>query len=168
MFGSMFNNKKSKIDNQVTVKAPITGKVVDLSEVRDEVFASKIVGVGIAIDPSEGSLIAPFDGKVKQVFSTGHAVVLQSKEGLVILIHIGLDTVNLKGEGFKILVSEGQDIKIGDPIIDFDMDVIRKNHYILQTPVVIPEGDNVKDIEFTKEKYVNKGKDLLMKVSLSM
>jgi PTS system glucose-specific IIA component len=168
VFGSIFNNKNNNVNNHVMVKAPISGKVMDLSEVKDEVFASRMVGEGIAIDPSEGSLIAPFDGRVKQVFSTGHAVVLESKEGIAILIHIGLDTVNLKGEGFKVLVSEGQSIKTGDPIIVFDMDFIKNSRYHLQTPVVIPEGDNVKAIEFTKEKYVNKGKDLLMKVSLSM
>lgn len=111
MFGSIFNNRNNNINNQVVVKAPISGKVIDLSEVKDEVFASRMIGDGIAIDPSEGSLIAPFDGKVKQVFSTGHAVVLESEGGLSILIHIGLDTVNLKGEGFKVLVSEGQSIK---------------------------------------------------------
>lgn len=171
MFRSIFNNKNNKnnsINNQVIVKAPISGKVIDLSEVKDEVFASRMIGDGIAIEPSEGSLIAPFDGKVKQIFSTGHAVVLESKEGLAILIHIGIDTVNLKGEGFKILVDEGQKITLGDPIIAFDMDFIKNSQYYLQTPVVIPEGDNVKAIEFTKEKYVKKGEDLLMNVNLSM
>lgn len=168
MFGSVFSNKNNNFNNHVIIKAPISGKVIDLSEVKDEVFASRMIGEGIAIEPSEGSLVAPFDGRVKQIFSTGHAVILESKEGLAILIHIGLDTVNLKGEGFKVFVDEGQEVKIGDTIIAFDMEFISKSRYHLQTPVVIPEGDSVKTIEFTKKKYVNKGKDLLMKVSLNM
>lgn len=166
MFGSIFNSKISNNDDYVIVKAPISGKIINLSEVKDEVFAGGMVGDGIAIEPSEGIVVAPFDGKVKQIFSTMHAVVLESKEGLVILIHIGLDTVKLKGKGFKTLVIEEQEIKVGDSIIRFDIDYIKKSKYHLQTPVVIPEGDNIKAIEFTEEKYVNKGKDLLMKVSL--
>jgi len=165
VLGGLFNDKSKK---QVIITAPISGKVIDISLVKDEVFAKKMIGDGIAIDPSEGTVVSPVDGKVKQVFSTGHAVVVESKEGLAILVHIGLDTVNLKGNGFKILVSDGQNIKTGDPIIAFDMEAIRKNHYILQTPIVLPEGSNISDIEFTKKKYVNKGKDLLMKVSLSI
>ena len=167
MFKNIFNSKHIRLNSYVIVKAPITGKVIDLSEVKDEVFASKMVGDGIAIEPSEGSLVAPFDGKVKQIFSTGHVVVLESEEGLAILIHIGLNTVNLKGEGFKILMTEGQKIKTGDHIITFDMDFIKKSHYYLQSPVVIPERNIIKAIEFTNEKYISRGKDVLMKVQLT-
>jgi len=160
------NNKMNKSNNYVIVKAPISGKVMHLSEVKDEVFANKMVGDGIAIEPSEGSIVAPFDGKVKQLFSTGHAVVLESEEGLAILIHIGIDTVNLEGKGFKIFVKEGQEIKTGDLIIAFDMDYIKRSGYYLQSPIVIPDGKNVKAIEFTDEPYMRKGEDLLMKVRM--
>ncbi len=167
MFGNIFNNKSYDVNNYVIIKAPISGKIMDLSEVKDEVFASKMLGDGIAIDPSIGSLIAPFDGIIKQIFPTGHAVVLESKKGLTLLIHIGLDTVNLKGEGFEILAKEGQNIKTKDPIIKFDIDFIRNKQYYLQTPILLPEGNSIKSIEPTKEKYVNAGEDVLMKVSLN-
>ena len=171
MLENLFNNKNNKMNksnNYVIVKAPISGKVMHLSEVKDEVFANKMVGDGIAIEPSEGSIVAPFDGKVKQLFSTGHAVVLESKEGLAILIHIGIDTVKLKGEGFRVLVAEGQEIMTGEPIVEFDMDFVKNSGYYLQSPIVIPDGKkkNIKVIEFTDEKDLKKGEDILMKVSM--
>jgi len=94
LFGFFGNNNNN---NHVIIKAPMSGKVINLSDLPDEVFARKMVGDGIAIEPSEGVVVAPFDGRVKQVFSTGHALVLESKEGLAVLIHIGLDTGKLKG-----------------------------------------------------------------------
>jgi len=169
VFMNVFNSiniNSNKPNNCVIVKAPMSGKVLDLSSVKDEVFASKMVGDGIAMEPSEGSVVAPFDGKVKQLFSTGHAVVLESKEGLAILIHIGIDTVKLKGEGFRVLVAEGQEIMTGEPIVEFDMDFVKNSGYYLQSPIVIPDGKNIKVIEFTDEKDLKKGEDILMKVSM--
>lgn len=163
LFGIFGNNNNN---NHVIIKAPMSGKVISLSDLPDEVFAQKMVGDGMAIEPSEGIVVAPFDGRVKQVFSTGHALVVESKEGLAVLIHIGIDTVNLKGEGFIILVTEGQDVKTGEPLIEFDMKLIAKNNYSLKSPIVLPEGDGIKEIEFTGEKEVMKGRDVLMNVKM--
>lgn len=164
MLFNFFSNNNN--NNKVLVKSPMSGRVISLSDLPDEVFAQKMVGDGIAIEPSKGVVVAPFDGRVKQVFSTGHALVVESKEGLAVLIHIGIDTVNLKGEGFIILVTEGQDVKTGEPLIEFDMKLIAKNNYSLKSPIVLPEGDNIKEIEFTGEKEVKRGQDVLMKVKL--
>lgn len=163
LFGFFSNNNNN---NHVIIKAPVSGKVLSLSDLPDKVFAMKMVGDGMAVDPSEGVVVAPFDGRVKQVFSTGHALVVESKEGLAVLIHIGLDTVNLKGEGFTILVTEGQEIKAGTPLIEFDMELISKRGYSLKSPIVLPEADRIKEIVFTEEKEVKKGQDILMKVKL--
>ncbi|WP_422445143.1 PTS sugar transporter subunit IIA [Thermoanaerobacterium sp. DL9XJH110] len=163
MFFGIFGNNNN--NNYTIIRAPMSGRIVNLAELPDEVFAQKMVGDGIAIDPSEGAVVAPFDGAVKQVVSSGHAMVLESEEGLPVLIHIGLDTVNLKGEGFEILVREGQTVKTGDLLVKFDLGVITRNFSPL-SPVVLPEGEKVKGIEFTAEKQVVRGRDVLMKVLL--
>lgn len=163
LFGIFGNNNGNR---HVIIKAPMSGKVVDLSDLPDEVFAQKMVGDGIAIKPSEGIVAAPFNGIVKQVFPTGHALVLESKEGLAVLIHIGLDTVNLKGEGFRLLVEEGSTVSEGTVLMEFDQELIEKNSYPLESPIIMPEGQKIKSIEFTKEKEVKKGQDVLMKVEL--
>jgi len=160
IFGNSNNN------SHVIIKAPMSGKVINLSDLPDEVFAQKMVGDGIAVEPSEGVVVAPFDGRVKQVFSTGHALVLESKEGLVVLIHIGLDTVNLKGEGFNVLVNEGSKVNVGTVLMEFDPELIGKNNYSLKSPIILPEGEKIKHIEFTGEREVKRGQDMLMKVEL--
>ncbi|TYP54203.1 PTS sugar transporter subunit IIA [Thermosediminibacter litoriperuensis] len=165
MFFSLFGRKRHN-SVPVAVAAPMSGKVVDLSEVPDKVFSSKMVGEGIAVDPAEGTVVAPFDGVVKQVFPAGHALVVESVEGLPLLIHIGIDTVNLKGEGFKILAVENQEVRVGDPLVEFDMGLLKSKGNPLVSPLVIPDMNKVKSIELTREKEVIKGKDVLMRVFL--
>ncbi|NLZ52703.1 MAG: PTS glucose transporter subunit IIA [Thermoanaerobacteraceae bacterium] len=163
MFGIFGNNNGNR---HVIIKAPMSGKVVDLSDLPDEVFAQKMVGDGIAIEPWEGIVAAPFDGRVKQIFPTGHALVLESKEGLAVLIHIGLDTVNLKGKGFRVLVKEGSNVNVGTALMEFDPELIEKNNYPLKSPIIMPEGQKIKYVEFTEERKVKRGQDVLMKVQL--
>lgn len=161
MIFDIFNKKKP-----IEIKAPISGKTIGLEKVKDEVFAQKMLGDGIAIEPAEGIVVAPFAGKVSQVFPTGHAIVVETK-GLSLLIHIGLDTVNLKGQGFKIIAQEGQRIKVGDKLIEFDMEFIEKEGYLLQSPIVFPEGENIKTIEFAKTGEIIRSQDTIMKVCLN-
>lgn len=165
MFGLVFTNRNRKVNRSITVMAPVSGKIIDLAEVKDEVFAKKIVGDGTAIEPSEGVMAAPFDGKIKQLFPTGHAAVFESKEGLTVLVHIGLDTVNLNGKGFKILVKEGQKVRAGDAIVEFDIDFIKNSGHLLQTPIILPEKDKIASMEITEKRNISKG-DPLMKVDL--
>ncbi|MDR2461518.1 MAG: phosphoenolpyruvate--protein phosphotransferase [Deltaproteobacteria bacterium] len=117
--------------------APVTGLITPIEKVPDPTFAQKMVGDGVAIDPASERLVSPCDGKVTQLHSAGHALTVTTKGGLEVLMHIGLETVNLKGKGFKPQVSQGQEVKTGDPLIDFDADYIIHNASSLITILVI-------------------------------
>ncbi|MCI7730081.1 PTS glucose transporter subunit IIA [Enorma burkinafasonensis] len=117
--------------------SPLAGKVIPLSEVNDPTFASGSLGEGVAIEPTGDKVVAPFDGKVKAVFPTGHAVALHTNEGLDVLIHIGLDTYKLDGRHFKVRAAEGDSVKRGDVLIEFDRDAIRSEGYDITAPILI-------------------------------
>ena len=106
----------------VSLVAPLSGRLVKIESVPDPVFAEKMVGDGISIDPVSQSLIAPCEGVVIQIHPSSHAVTLRSPEGVEVLMHIGLDTVTLRGEGFTSHVKVGDRVKVGDPLINFDAD----------------------------------------------
>lgn len=127
--------KKNK--QELTLVAPLTGKVLSITEVPDPVFSEKMMGEGIAIEPSKGEVVAPCAGKVVQVAPTKHAIGIETETGEEILIHVGLDTVNLKGEGFTVKVNENDEIKQGDLLIEFDLDFITNNAPSIITPMVI-------------------------------
>lgn len=143
--------------------APVTGRVIDLSKVDDQVFSQKMLGDGIAIIPEEGEVVSPFDGKVVQVFNTLHAVVLE-KNGINFLIHIGLETVGLNGEGFTAYVKDGQKVKQGDKLIDVDLDFIQSKGCKIDIPMVIVEGEYESLEVKIKDERVEKGKDLILEV----
>ena len=117
--------------------SPLAGKVIPLSEVNDPTFASGSLGEGVAIEPTGNKVVAPSDGKVKAVFPTGHAVALHTTEGLDVLIHIGLDTYKLDGRHFKVRAAEGDSVKKGDVLIEFDRDAIRSEGYDITAPILI-------------------------------
>lgn len=136
------------------VHAPLTGEVTPLSEVPDQVFSEKMMGDGIAIKPSQGEVRAPFNGKVQMIFPTKHAIGLVSDSGLELLIHIGLDTVKLNGEGFTLHVEEGQEVKQGDLLINFDLDYIRKHAKSDITPIIVTQG-NITNLDFKQGEHGN-------------
>ncbi|AVK63803.1 PTS beta-glucoside transporter subunit EIIBCA [Lactobacillus sp. CBA3606] len=117
--------------------SPVPGRIIPLSAVHDEAFASEALGKGFAIQPTKGEVKAPFDGKVLTIFPTKHAIGLVSADGIEVLIHIGLDTVNLKGRYFEALVEDGQAVKQGQLLLKFDLDKIKAAKYDTQVPVVI-------------------------------
>lgn len=137
----MFRTWKEKLglvkDDNLVIYSPIKGKACSLSEVNDPVFQDKILGDGLAIIPRSGRVVAPADGTVGMVFETGHAVSIVSDQGAEILIHIGLDTVNLKGEFFKAHVKAGDKVKTGDLLLEFDLEQIRAAGYDTISPIVI-------------------------------
>ncbi|MDB2111152.1 beta-glucoside-specific PTS transporter subunit IIABC [Clostridium paraputrificum] len=145
----------------IIVKSPVEGTVKDLAEVNDNVFAEGLMGKGIAIEPKVGKVIAPFDGIVEAIFKTNHAIGLKSKDGAEVLIHIGLDTVNLEGNHFKSHIEKGQAIKAGDLLVEFDIDAIKKEGYDVITPVIITNSDNFKDVMAVKNGEVTNKDDLL-------
>ncbi|MGT2948538.1 PTS system trehalose-specific EIIBC component [Streptococcus devriesei] len=125
------------VGTKIDVKSPLTGQVKPLSEAVDPVFAQGVMGQGVLIEPSEGLLVAPVDGVVSVLFPTNHAVGLVTDQGLELLMHIGMDTVNLEGKGFKAFVKQGDRVKVGDKLIGFDIDAIKKAGYVTETPVII-------------------------------
>ncbi|RAL22606.1 PTS glucose transporter subunit IIA [Thermoflavimicrobium daqui] len=125
----------------MTFVAPVTGKAVSLDEVEDLVFSQRIAGDGLAIIPTNGKVVAPIDGVVSHLFDTSHAVSIQHPSGLRVLIHVGIDTVKLYGEGFTALVGIDQQVKKGDELIQFDLDLIQQAGCSIATPVVITNMD---------------------------
>ena len=148
--------------NTKKISSPIIGKVVALAEIPDQTFAGEIVGKTVGILPSEGSVFAPFDGKVASVFHTNHAIGLVSKDGLELLVHIGIDTVKMKGEGFKVLVKNGDTVTQGQKLIEFDRKLIEQKAKSLITPIVITNPDQFPKLEMiaTPGKAVKSGDSL--------
>lgn len=147
-----------------TIYSPIKGKIVKLENVLDEAFSSGAVGKGIAIEPSEdGKVFAPFDGVIETAFPTKHAIGLTSDKGVEILIHIGMDTVKLDGKYFTSHIEEGQKIKKGDLLMEFETEKIREAKYSVITPIVITNFENYGDIEETSADYINVG-DILLNI----
>lgn len=126
-----------EIEKETILYSHMSGRVVPLEEVQDEVFSQKILGEGVAIEPTEGRLYSPCDGEVSGVFATSHAINLTSESGAEILLHIGIDTVKLGGKHFETHVAEGQKVKKGDLLISFDMGEIRAAGYLLTTPMIV-------------------------------
>lgn len=135
----MFNIFKKKEDKFEKIYSPFKGRLVNLEDVPDVVFAQKMMGDGIAIIPSEGKLYSPVDGEIVSVFDAKHAVMFRSNEGTNILIHVGLETVALEGEPFDVKVKSGDKVKANDLIMDIDLDFIISNDLPIITPVVIME-----------------------------
>lgn len=147
----MFNLFKIKVDKKIY--APVSGKCIDMTEVNDIGFASLSMGDGIAIIPTSQTITAPCDGTIQMIFRTGHAFGIKADNGLEILIHIGIDTVNLKGQGFQILKEVNQKVKKGDPIIKLDLEKIDKI-YDLTTILVITNGKPIQKLSVGKEVHV--------------
>lgn len=151
------------LNTGVKVASLLSGEMVELSQVNDATFASGIIGKGTAIIPTKGQIIAPFDGVVDAFFDTGHAIVLKSNEGIEMLIHVGIDTVNLGGKYFNPKKSQGDKIKAGDIILEFDIQGIISEGYEVVTPVIITNSDSYMDIIVENKSIVNE-KEYIMTV----
>lgn len=141
----LFKKKKNKEDFEII--APVTGKILDISEVPDEAFAQKMMGDGFAVKSYDGVVISPVDAEVQLVFETKHAIGLLADNGLEILIHFGIDTVNLNGEGFDVLVKAGDKVKAGDTLMKVDIDFIKENATSDITPVVFTNLEEGKTVQ---------------------
>ena len=163
MFGKLFKKKEEVTD--VSINAPVSGEVVALEEVPDPVFSEKMMGDGVAIKPTNGEVVSPVIGEIIQVFPTKHAVGIRAENGAEILIHIGLETVSLDGEGFTSYVGEGDQVKQGDKLIRFDMDIIREKAKSTVTPIIITNTDDMSNIEAKTIKEVIAGQDEILQVT---
>ncbi|MDI6600875.1 PTS sugar transporter subunit IIA [Calorimonas adulescens] len=154
-----------KRHNTVDIFSPVNGTIVDLGNVPDPVFAQKMVGDGVAIEPTDGLIVSPVDGEVLQLFPTLHAIGLRSKEGLETLIHIGIDTVELKGDGFTALIKQGDVVTVGTPLIKVDLDKLKSSGKSAVTPVILTNGEIIQSIE---KRYgdVEAGVDTIMVVAI--
>ena len=130
-----------------TVKSPVRGRIIPLSEVSDETFSSEMLGTTVAVEPEDGKVVSPCDGEVINVFDTGHAVCIATKSGGELLIHIGVDTVKLGGKGFTKKVSDGQQVRAGDVLIEADLDTIRAEGYPAATMVILTNADAYSEVE---------------------
>src|SRR6185436_9430329 len=145
---------------QLKILAPLSAQVWPLERVPDPVFAQKMVGDGLSIDPTDSVLVAACDGEVVSLHSAGHAVTLRTPEGLELLMHVGIDTVTLKGEGFKPRVKVGDNVKAGAPLIEFDLDYLATHAKSLLTQIVVANSERVKSWE-RSSGLVSVGKDVL-------
>lgn len=137
MFGSLKKLFGGEEEADKVIASPVSGRAVPMSEVGDPTFSQEILGKGAAIIPSEGKVLAPADGIITMVFDTKHALSIQTENGAELIIHIGLDTVQLKGQFFEAHVNAGDKVKKGDLLLDFDIDKIKEAGYDVITPVIV-------------------------------
>ncbi|KIY22265.1 MULTISPECIES: PTS sugar transporter subunit IIA [Mesobacillus] len=164
MFKKLFGKKEEPIKT-IQILAPITGKAVHLNEVPDPVFSEKMMGDGLAIEPAEGIVVAPVDGEIIQVFPTKHAIGIRARNGAEILIHIGLETVSLKGEGFETHVKQGDQVKAGQKLVTFDMEIIREKAKSTITPIIITNTDQAASVKKWTESNVERGSTPILEVT---
>ena len=156
---STFSSEKNMKD--VVLAAPLVGEAIELTKVEDEVFSSGAMGEGIAIVPAEGKVYAPCDGVISTFFPTGHAIGITAENGAEVLIHVGMDTVELNGEGFTPKAEEGDRVKKGQLLLEFDMAVIQAKGYKLATPIVVTNADDFKNIFILATGNVSAQNDII-------
>lgn len=142
------------LTGKVEIEAPVKGKVISLTEVKDNTFATGILGEGFAIVPSEGKVYAPFDGVCENLFDTLHAIGITPDNGIEMLIHVGLETVALKGEPFKAHIGNGEHFKKGALLLEFDIDAIQKAGCEIHTPVIITNAEELGGVTVENERLV--------------
>ncbi|CAL4318530.1 PTS glucose transporter subunit IIA [Buchnera aphidicola] len=158
-FSKLFKRNQKKID----IIAPISGTIIDLEKVPDEVFSKKIVGDGIAINPSGNQLVAPFSGTIGKIFKTLHAFSIKSDDDIELFVHFGIDTVQLKGKGFKNLINKKRKVQVGEPIISLDLLFLKKNAVSTITPIIISNMEKIKKINKFSGKVIE-GKTKIMTI----
>lgn len=141
-------------NSEIIIQSPLTGKVINIAEVNDPTFSSGLLGQGVGIIPTSGKVVAPFDGVISSLFSSKHAINMVSDNGVELLIHVGINTVRLNGEGFIAHVKSGDSVKAGELLLEFDIDFIQKAGYLLDTPVLINNSDSYNAIRLTEEDEV--------------
>lgn len=145
------NVDKKEAEDQMTMKgeeilSPLDGELIELSDVKDKTFASGAMGKGVAIKPVEGMLVSPINGHIEMIFNTKHAIGLKSDDGAEILIHIGMDTVNLQGKYFEVLKNAGDNVKVGDELIRFDIEAMESEGYDVTTPIIVTNSQEYVDV----------------------
>lgn len=149
----IFKKSKKEVATKEDKKGILSltnGELLDITKVPDEVFSTKMMGDGFAIKSNDGVIVSPVDGKIGVVFETKHAIIIESTEGKEILIHLGIDTVNLKGEGFEVFVNVGDEVKAGDRLVKMDVEFIEANAKSSISPVIftnLESNESIKVVE---------------------
>ncbi|HEY2422165.1 MAG TPA: PTS glucose transporter subunit IIA [Neobacillus sp.] len=154
--------KKAKLQ----IYSPVNGKIIPIEEVPDPVFSQKMMGEGVAFIPAQGNICAPVNGTIIQIAPTKHAIGIRAEDGSEILIHVGLETVSLKGEGFKVAVNLDEKVTVGQQLLEVDWDYIRTHAKSIVTPLVITNShEGKKQFAITEEKEGVIGKTVILTVS---
>ena len=146
-----------------TLTSPVNGTQIPLAEVADETFASEMLGTTVAVEPTDGKIVAPCDGEVMNIFDTGHAVCIATEAGAELLIHIGIDTVSMDGKGFVKKVADGAKVRKGDVLIEADLDAIKAAGHPATTMMILTNADDFSKVEKTAAGTVTTA-DLAMKI----
>lgn len=157
LFGGKTEAAPKFSGEKMTIKAPIDGKVIPLEQIPDETFATAILGPGCGIEPTGDTVYAPFDGTITQVASTLHAVGMTSDDGIEVLIHVGMDTVEMQGKGFTALVKEEQKVKAGTPMLKVDLNAIRTANHPTTTAIIVTNGDDLNGMKVVADGPVEAG-----------
>jgi len=174
IFGIKSEELKNNIKNIVStslqtkeliLKSPIAGDIVNIEDVPDKVFSQKFLGDGVAINPSSNIVTSPINGTITQLFSTKHAICIKGKNGVEVLIHIGIDTVKLKGKGFTSFVKKGDKVKTGNKIMELDLDFIKNHAKSIITPILIMNTNSINGFNIMTKGKIN-NKENLLKVYL--
>lgn len=164
MFKKLFGKKESQ--STIILKSPLSGKVIRLEQVPDPVFSQKIVGDGIAIEPTSNEVVSPVNGEIIQVFPTKHAIGIKAENGLEILIHVGLETVLMNGEGFQSHVKEGDKVNSGDLLLTVDFAQVREKAKSTITPIILTNGDQIASLSLFSQDVAEKGVTDLIEVTV--
>ncbi|MDE5412074.1 PTS sugar transporter subunit IIA [Alkalihalobacterium chitinilyticum] len=151
-------DKKKEIPTEEVLHSPMNGTYVKVEDVPDPTFAQKMIGDGFAVEPSNGEVVSPVEGEIIQVFPTKHAIGIRSLSGAEVLIHIGIETVNMKGEGFEVFVKEGDKVQVGTKLVEFSLDLIKEKAASTITPIVITNADQVQSLKLEPVSEVVAGK----------
>jgi len=160
--------KNKKTLESLEITAPIPGTVIELNQVPDPAFAGGHMGEGVAIEPTEGSVYAPFDGKIVHIMDKSkHAIIIEHKSGIQVLIHVGIETVSLKGNGFILHVKNGTKVSQGQLLLEFDISSIQAAGLSVISPVIVPDGlESVERVEIHETQKVNGSGGPIMTVHL--
>lgn len=150
-----------KNTNENTIYAPLTGNIIPLEEIPDDTFSSGVLGNGVGIEPEVGEVVAPFDGSIATLTDTKHAIGLAGPNGMEMLIHVGIDTVNMQGEGFELYVSEGDTVKAGQKLMTFSIDKIKESGYSTTTAVLLNNSDDYENFKVVKTGMTKKSEPVI-------
>lgn len=161
LFDKFKKEEKVAVEFPITMKATAEGELVAMKDIPDPVFSQGMVGPCVGIEPSKGTVAAPCDGKISTLSDTLHAFGMEVPGGVQLLVHIGIDTVNMKGEGFKAFVKAGDTVKAGQPIVEVDLDKVREAGHPTVIMTIVPNAGEFKNVSFKEQGQVAFSDDLI-------